>query len=269
MAVLNIDYGSIKKFTVKTRDNKTLSITGVYIKGDAYTDFIISLEGKRYQVNDLDIINISATRLAPEIRELFNTIHKCNSERLIIADKLKELRTQDLQYSDKMKAAIHVLGDKAIEQSTGISVSACQALIDKYSPYLSKCSSGNYFSDNRNYYTLEFDKTNLSIVLNVDTQICKYVKPENYPFLFREYDDNIFVDRTAIPVSYFEKYSNNLVNRVYKDYISSITKADVKHHSGFNVGDKNTLYYYECVSIRINSNLELNLVDKLLHKWFN
>ena len=248
------DMYKVKKFKIKDSYNFEHEMVGILVENNEEGNFslnplytydykIISIDGNEKQVRGKDILEISIVKnIDKNIREMMN---KYGLKRKQMDKKISKAKTELMYlYEEKKKEERELLKDIIAERKflfpeefeTRIYEKLRKIVNSKYHLFV----TGSYLDN--------------SINIGISKDIEKYAKPENYSFIYKEYDGTLHIDSDMPSYKELkEKYDKNFkilspkeIKKIKKQYNCEL----IEQESNLSIGDKDwlsyNLYVYIC-----------------------
>lgn len=238
----------LKKVEVKGYDE----VIGIIVQQDNrhYELKVITIEGDELQFSPSQLIKVSITRgLDEKVRDMMN---KYGKEEKIRFQKLQKMRNEIKELEKERNNE----NSKVLE---GI-IEARGLLSQK--EFNSKLSETVQGLVPRGFYSnLAISSMYQSMSIDISNDIQKWASPDEYPFLFEEYDRSLHMSEGGKAYNELKaRYENKLtlanekaIKKIEKDF-----KCKIKTNSYLSIGDKDWLTYEFGVNIDFLGDLSLN-----------
>lgn len=233
MNIEDLKVGDIRKIKFKTF-GEDLTLKGLITQvGDHIC--ITTDTGRKDTICRKNIIEITSTRINPEIKEYFAEITKIIKQVNKLDEKLSSLKREKYAlYSEISEIEIKVVNASGAMQADDF----IGYIKKNMSPYKLDLLEANGFKicatpDYISYYPSE-----MAIYLCKTKYIEKYANPEKFSFIYREYDNTCMISNE-------DKTYKELVNRYKKDLNMNNGRAFL------TLGDKDWLIFVQ--SYKINN----------------
>lgn len=169
-----------------------------------------------------NITKISAVRIGEELRTALKDLCKAKLEQKAF---LERFWSQKSVYERNVSDAL-----SAVQEASG--QLTCNEMMDALERlFQEKFLAGDSYREGSHFWCTSISEK--SAEMSHVQEVCKWASPERFPFLYREYDDNIFVnDKHPGHDEFCKKYAPGILPQL-KGFVATSTRA--------TVGDKNFL----------------------------
>lgn len=231
----NLKVGDIKKF-----NNGDEEFVAAVVEANDIGVTLINMDGykKTFDFYRCTRMSYSATRLAPEIREQFDKIvdsYKVYSRLLSDIEKMKALSEKKLDAVKKDIEKLQSIQGKFSYDKTG----------EVFLKYLSKVKP-TVVKKLESDYRMDCSKTPVGVWLQFTRyeEIEKWANPHSYSFLYRDYETLRIGEKNNSYKELCNKHSKGDAK-----FELSKLKGDFRVTSELTVGDKDSLYYRNVISV--------------------
>lgn len=261
MKIEEKDMYKVKRFKIKDDYRSEYETIGILVENNNVEDFlanplyaynykILDMDGDEIQVRENDIQKISAVKnIDKNIREMLN---QYGLKRKQIDKKISKIKNEFIGLSENKEKEEKELLKSIVEErkmlfpeefDRGIYEKIKKLIGNEYSLY----TSGSYMDN--------------SVHIGISKDIEKYAKPENYSFIYEEYDRTLHIDSDMPSYKKFkEKYDKNF-NILSSKELKKLEKqfgCIIEQHSNLSIGDKDWLSYNFYIYIRFDEEFLLN-----------
>ena len=256
------DMYKVKKFRIEDNYNFEHDIIGILVENNgkdsffsnplyAYNYKIIGIDGSEKQVRGKDILEISIVKnIDKNVREMMNQygVKRKNMDKEISKAKAELIYLYTNNEKEEKKLLENIMVERKLlfpEEFERKIYGEIRKIVDsKYHLFV----TGSHLDN--------------SINIGISMDIEKYAKPENYSFIYKEYDRTLHIDSDMLSYKELkEKYDKNfkiLSLKEIKDIKKKYNCEIIEQESNFSIGDKDWLSYNFYLYIRFDDNFILN-----------
>lgn len=232
------------------RSNEVAEITGIVSEqkesGDAKVFSLIKMNGQAAMLNTRydRIEKITSVRLEKGVREALEGLYLARKEQKTV---LEALQKKKVELEQRVETA-----EKRLQAETGeLTHKEVREAVEAF--FREHFHTSNAFWRNCYFYVSSIGPKELTIAHVQD--VTKYATPEQFPFIYREYDGQLFVrDKHPALQDFAERNAPQEIRQL---------SGKVKNTLSVSIGDKNYLSVSRCYTLPLKYGLNRKSIENL------